>query len=170
MLEKHTKLETPIKAILKELNIDYSEKFIAELREILERGHEHIKPYPETMQVLESLKKKYKLGMITNTNFFSFSNLDSLFQVRKIFDAILTSYETNLLKPDPKLFKLMLKKLEVKENEVIIVGDSLEDDVKSAENIGIRGILIDRRSKHPSYKGRIISLDQIKNYLEANNH
>lgn len=165
MLKKYTKLEYPIKAILREFNINYSEKFVLELKNILKRGDKHIKSYPETIFVIEKLRKKYKLGIITNTSFFSFHNLDSLFQIRRKFDIVLTSYEMGILKPNPKLFNSMLKKLKVKENEVIMVGDSLKDDIKAAEDLGIKGILIDRKDKYPLYKNRITSLLELNKYI-----
>ena len=49
----------------------------------------------------------------------------------------------------------------VKKDEVIMVGDSLPDDVKAAEKFGIKGILLDRRNRYPKYKNRITSLKEL---------
>jgi len=165
MLEKHYKLETPIKDLLIELNIKNSKELIIELRSILEEGLNSPKSSSKTLKVLNELKKKYKLGLITNTFYQSFERLEKKFKINEIFDVILKSYETKTLKPDPKVFELMIKKLKVDKDEVLMIGDSLKDDIEAAENIGIKGILIDRKGKHLDYPSRITSLDQLKEFL-----
>lgn len=165
MLEKHYKLEVPIKALLDELGIQHIEKLTNELQEILEEALSSQKYFPETLKVLNQLKKKYKLGLISNTFYQSFEGLEEKFKVNEIFDVILKSYETKMLKPDPKIFEIMIKRLKVNKDEALMVGDSLKDDIKSAENFGIKGILIDRKGKHPEYPNRITSLEQLKKFL-----
>lgn len=61
----------------------------------------------------------------------------------------------------------MIKELKVKKDEALMVGDSLKDDIQAAENFGIKGILIDRKGKHPDYPNRITSLDQIDKFQKG---
>ncbi len=89
MLEKYYKLEVPIKALLEESNIEHSEKLINELKEILEEAFHSQKPFPETLKVLNELKKNYKLGLISNTFYQSFEGLEQRSKVQEIFDIIL---------------------------------------------------------------------------------
>ena len=165
MLENHYKLEVPIKELLVELNINPSEKLVAELKCILEKGKDLKKAYPETLDVLKALKEKYKLGLITNTYYPGFKILEEKFELNKYFDVILKSYETKILKPNPKIFGLMLKRLGLKKNEVLMVGDSLRADVQAAEKYGIKAILIDRENRRPEYSRRITSLEQLPQFL-----
>jgi 2-haloalkanoic acid dehalogenase type II len=165
MLEKHTKLETPIKDLLKELNVKFSGKLLNELKNILENALKFQKAYPETLDVLHKLKKNYKLAMISNTFYQSFKGLEKKFKLNEIFDVILKSYETKILKPDSRLFERAIKKLKVNKNEIIAVGDSLEDDMKPAKRFGIKCVLIDRTNKHPDYPDRITSLRQLERFL-----
>ena len=165
MLEKHYNLEVPITELLEELNIKHDEKLINELKEILEEALLSQKSFPETLNVLNELKKKYKLGLISNTFYQSFEGLEQKFKVQEIFDVVLKSYDTKILKPHPKIFETMIKELKINKDEALMVGDSLKDDVKAAENFGIKGILIDRKEKHPEYPNRIISLEQITKFL-----
>lgn len=71
-----------------------------------------------------------------------------------------------MIKPDPRVFELMIKRLVVPKEETLMAGDSLEDDVKAAEQCGIKGVLIDRKGKHPKYPLRIISLGQLKRFIQ----
>jgi len=118
------------------------------------------------MRILKELKGQgYKIGLITNTYYYAYKQLNKQFKIDSLFNVVLKSYETGILKPNPKTFEIMLKKLKVKKNEVLMVGDSLEDDVKAAEKFGIKGILIDRENKYPSYENRICSLKELKKFL-----
>ncbi len=165
MLEKHSKLEVSIKELLEELDIKHTNKLINELKEILEEALCSQKSFPETLNVLNELKKNYKLGLISNTFYQSFERLEQKFKMQDIFDVVLKSYETKILKPHPKIFEIMIKELKVNKNEVLMVGDSLKNDVQAAENFGLKGILIDRKEKHPEYPNRITSLEQISKFL-----
>lgn len=60
---------------------------------------------------------------------------------------LVTSEEVGEEKPSAKMFKTALKKLELKPNEVIMLGDSQSKDIKGAEALGIK-----------SYKVSIINI------------
>ena len=81
------------------------------------------------------------------------------------FDDIFLSYEVGKLKINPDFFKEILNKLELKEDEVVMIGDSLQSDMKPAEDSEIRSILVDRRGKR-EYKEKICYLSEIPKLLE----
>ena len=89
MLEKHSKLEIPIKMLLKELDIDYSDKLVKELKNLLVNGFNCTKDYPETSRTLKKLKGKYKLGIISNTGYLAFKQLNESFKFEENFEVIL---------------------------------------------------------------------------------
>src|SRR4030042_4276911 len=82
------------------------------------------------------------------------------------FFKIFSPRETRFLKPDPRAFLTTLKKLKVKPEEVIIVGNELERDLIPAKNLGLEVILIDRENKikNPSVR-KIQSLTELKALL-----
>lgn len=165
MLERHNKIEVPIKQILSELDIEASDKLVKELKKIYMKAFEYQEAFPETLNILKKLKKRYRLGLITNTEHRGLGILEKKFKIKEIFDVVLASYEMMMMKPNPKVFKLMLKKLDIKKDEAIMVGDSLRDDAEAAEINGIKGILIDRRNRYPNYKNRITSLEEVERFL-----
>jgi FMN phosphatase YigB (HAD superfamily) len=57
-----------------------------------------------------------------------------------------------------------LKKLKIKKTEAVMVGDSLESDIKAAENAGIKAILVDRHNKR-EYSDKISNLAELKEKL-----
>ncbi len=53
-------------------------------------------------------------------------------------DYLVSSEEAGVEKPDPRIFKLALKKLGLNASQVIMVGDSPERDIAGAEGLGIK--------------------------------
>ena len=61
--------------------------------------------------------------------------------------------EIGCSKPNRKAFEYVLRDLDVPASDVLMVGDSIENDINGAEQIGIKAVLIDRGNKHSGYKG-----------------
>ncbi len=122
--------------------------------------------YPDTIETLEELKKKgIKIAVLANTPSFTGHDILQKFDLEKYFDAVMLSYEQEMLKTDPAFFKKTLKKLGVKKEEALMVGDSLPTDIKGAEAAGIKAVLLDRKNnrEHPE---KILNLKQVMKYLE----
>ncbi|MFH1589379.1 MAG: HAD family hydrolase [archaeon] len=125
------------------------------------------KPYPETIAVLEELKKKkYKLVLISNTDSLSIPQVLDKFDLRKYFDEIVLSFDVGILKTNKKMFEAPLKKLKLKKTDVVMVGDSIPTDIEGAKKAGIRGILVDRRDTR-DFEDKIPNLTVLKEKLEA---
>lgn len=83
---------------------------------------------------------KIALGMITNGyGQFQMYNIKAL-DIEKYFDVILVSEWEGIKKPDPRIFMNALKKLNVDPSECVFIGDHPENDVKAAQNVGMKGI------------------------------
>lgn len=121
-------------------------------------------PYEETLESLESLKKDYKLVLISNTDPFSINSVLEKYDMKKYFDEISLSYETGKLKSDPELFTSIMKRLKLKKSDVVMVGDSIESDIKAAETAGIKAVLVDRRGTR-EYETKISNLNELKEKL-----
>lgn len=135
------------------------------LNNLLVQANEKAIPFPETIGVIKELKTKYKLGLITNTSYQSYQSLQDKYKVTDLFDAVVTSFECGIIKPDPRIFQLTIEMLKIEKEEVLMVGDSLKDDTEASETFGIKGILIDRKDKYPDYPVRIKTLEDINRYL-----
>lgn len=123
------------------------------------------KPYPETIEVLLSLKEKgIKVGLISNTDNFSVKQVLDKFKLPELFDDINLSFESGMLKSDPDFFMLSIKRLGVPKSEVLMVGDSLESDIQGAANAGIKAVLIDRRDTR-EYPEKISNLYELNKHL-----
>ena len=61
-------------------------------------------------------------------------------KLNQVFDEIVTSYESEMAKPDVSIFKEIIKKLNVKSSECVYI-DDLEENILSAKELGMKTIL-----------------------------
>lgn len=111
------------------------------LQDYLAEFNQHCVPFPNLINMLEDLKKRnLKLGMITNgRGKFQIDNIEAL-KIKKYFDTILVSEWEGIKKPNPQIFKRASERLGVSPEESIFVGDHPENDVKAAQNVGMKAI------------------------------
>jgi putative hydrolase of the HAD superfamily len=111
------------------------------LRDYLKEFKKHCVPFPNLITTLEKLKSQdIQLGMITNgRGQFQLDNIKAL-GIEKYFDTILISEWEGIKKPDPEIFKRALHQLNVSAHQSIFVGDHPENDVKAAQNVGMKGV------------------------------
>jgi putative hydrolase of the HAD superfamily len=69
-----------------------------------------------------------------------------IFNIAKYFDTLTISGEVGWRKPNPRIFKKALQRLNVKASEAILIGDSPHYDIEGAKNIGMRTILVRKAS------------------------
>jgi 2-haloalkanoic acid dehalogenase type II len=123
------------------------------------------KPYPETIEALEALKKKgIKIAIVSNTPKLSVDGILEKFGLDKLFDAVCFSFDKGYLKNDAELFDAALNDLGVGKDDALMVGDSMETDIAGAENAGVTAVLIDRKETR-KYENKIKSLLEIEQFL-----
>lgn len=64
----------------------------------------------------------------------------------KLTDGRILSYEEKLIKPDPAIYRLLLKRYDLKADECIFV-DDLENNVRAACELGFHGIVFRNRQQ-----------------------
>jgi len=138
---------------------------LEELKRLLIPYLNEIHAFPGAFEMLNSLRKKYKLGLLTNVNPHSFKAVVSKFNLEQYFDAMLPSYEIEAVKPEQRIFKEMLKRLNVEPQEAVMVGDNLIDDISGALSVNMHAVLVKRHSKGTDYEPTIKTLSQLQDVL-----
>ncbi len=107
-------------------------------------------PFPETVQVLQTLAARYRLAIITNTQGqkSTGNHRIALFpMLEKFFNVIIVAGESGIPpKPDPEPFRLCLQRLNVAANQALFVGDDWRIDICGAQNAGIRPVWLQHYS------------------------
>ena len=97
--------------------------------------------YPQTKEILEQLGPEYKLGIIANQLPGLEERLKD-FGILDYFDAIFSSADLGLAKPNPAIFRLPLQKSNCLPHQAIMIGDRLDNDIVPAKRIGMKTIWI----------------------------
>lgn len=94
----------------------------------------------DLINLIKTLREKgYKIGLLSN-NSTKINEEIKENGLQKYFDEILISEDIGFKKPDPKAFNVLLKKFNIKPEELIFVDDS-KSSLSSASIIGYNPIL-----------------------------
>jgi putative hydrolase of the HAD superfamily len=105
-----------------------------------------IEPLPEAIDTVRWLRGSgCRLALLTNGAGAAQRTKISRFGLTELFDAILVEGEVGFGKPDERIYRLALDRLEVESAEAWMVGDNLEWDVASPQRLGIFTVWIDVR-------------------------
>ncbi len=156
-----------LKETFDELNYTISNDLINKISEdyiLYLPNHNHL--FDGTIEVLEYLKEKYTLHIITN-GFEEVQNLKmQKSRILKYFKEIITSESVGVKKPNPKIFDFALKKANALAEDSVMIGDSYEADVIGALNVGMLAIhFINEKSNKESGVIAIKKLLELKKYL-----
>lgn len=130
--------------ICKKLKVDVSEEQVYKATRI---RYEYVKqamtsPRDHSLETLKELRNRgVRIGLLTDC---SPSEVDiwPVTPFPDLFDATVFSSSVNLKKPDVRIFKLAAKRLKVKENECIYVGNGGSNEIAGSHESGMFPILV----------------------------
>jgi putative hydrolase of the HAD superfamily len=122
--------------------------------------------YPETREILTLLAKRpLKLGVISNFDSRIYTVMRDL-DILSFFQSVTISSEAGFAKPAPEIFHAAARSLQLAPSRILLVGDSLRDDVLGARHAGMQSILIDRTDRHANADiQRIVTLNEVLSFL-----
>jgi HAD superfamily hydrolase (TIGR01549 family) len=110
-----------------------------------ERMFEAMEFPPERHQVPVTLKKRFRLGLVSNFDHAPTAHrVLRHFDLVQYFDVIVISGEIGWRKPAPEIFAPALKVLEVAPEQVLFVGDSPEHDLAGPKRLGMGAAWLNR--------------------------
>ncbi|MEJ6792915.1 MAG: YjjG family noncanonical pyrimidine nucleotidase [Lacinutrix sp.] len=93
-----------------------------------------------TIEILDYLKPKYKLHIITNGfKEVQQTKLDKS-NIAHYFETVTSSEAVGVKKPNPKVFNHALSLANIRKENAIMIGDNYEADILGALNIGLDAI------------------------------
>jgi HAD superfamily hydrolase (TIGR01509 family) len=124
-----------LKRTFDHFNMDWEDDYVDFYRR---RLVELCEPYPGVVELLTSLRRKVKTGLITNA-------YEGAAQRKRIehaglqdhFDVIVVAGERGVRKPDPAIFLHTLEQLGVTADQALYIGDSEEHDIVGARAAGM---------------------------------
>ena len=121
---------------------------------------------PGTFQILNYLRKYYRLHIITNGFSETQEKKMKNANISGYFDVVVNSEMAGVKKPNPQIFELALKMAKVEPKSALMIGDNLEADILGALQVGLSAIHLNSEGNDPHDFSIIIHhLDEIKNFL-----
>jgi putative hydrolase of the HAD superfamily len=103
-------------------------------------------PFEDTFTVLEAVRQKYRIGILTNGFIELQSQKIKKYNLASYVDFTLISEEAGYHKPDERVFLEALKLAgNISPYETIYVGDNLINDVRGARKAGLTPIFINTK-------------------------
>jgi 2-haloacid dehalogenase len=104
----------------------------------------HWKPFPDTVEALKALKKRYKLAIISNVDDGLFALTACHLEVE--FDWIITAEQAGTYKPSKNNFEVAIGRMGVRREKLLHAAESLFHDVVPAKEMGLSTVWVHRRT------------------------
>jgi putative hydrolase of the HAD superfamily len=117
----------------------YDETLAPAAFEVFYRARNEVVLYDDVRTTLERLARDYRLFAISNGN----ADL-AVIGLAQFFEASLTAREAGVLKPDPRIFEILLVRAGLEPAEAAHVGDDADADVEGARRAGVLPIWLNR--------------------------
>lgn len=119
---------------------EQEEQFIIDAFEFYIEERNKVNLYEDVLPTLETLKKSYRLGAVTNGN-------ADIFRIGlgHLFDFSWSAADAGKQKPHPTVFNSLLAREKLQANELIHIGDDPITDIQGAQQSNIRAIWLNRQ-------------------------
>jgi HAD superfamily hydrolase (TIGR01549 family) len=102
------------------------------------------RPVAGALALLQALKPGYKIGIVTNNRLVEQQEKLRHLGMSEFVDALITSEEIGVLKPDARIYQVALERLVASPAQTVMVGDNWQADVVGALAVGIRPLWLNR--------------------------
>jgi len=118
----------------------YPDAMAREAFEVFYRTRNEVTLYDDVLPALEQLRARFRLFAISNGN----ADLATI-GLGRFFEHALAAREAGVLKPDPRIFELLLERAGLGASQVVHVGDDAVADVDGARRAGLTPVWLNRR-------------------------
>lgn len=131
--------------------------------------------FPYAVEVLNQLKNKFKLALITNvhhtTTTEKVQEILAEAGIPDVFEVVVVSSEVGSSKPNSQIFEIALNGLDIEPEEAVMIGNIISTDIFGANRIGMKTVLFQpsneyQRSDWESPDHTIHSLKDLTRLLE----
>ncbi len=114
-----------------------SEELVKEWKDLYKREAKEIDP--EVLDLIEKLKRNYKVYLMTNT-IDVHDNFNSKRGIYEKFNKVFKSFEEGWVKPEKNAYLSVLERIKANPRDCLFI-DDLEENVQRAIEVGMEGIV-----------------------------
>lgn len=108
--------------------------------------------FPNTIEVLGELKRRYPLFLITNGFIETQQTKLKYSGLQSYFLEMISSESAGVKKPHPNIFRKALSIAKAKPEESVMIGDDQEADIAGASRVGMKTIFYNTKKQEPLVK------------------
>ena len=97
--------------------------------------------YGDTVEVLQALSRRYKIGIIANQSPGTKARLAE-WGILRYIDLVIASAEEGVAKPSPEIFRLALERSGCPSQKAVMIGDRVDNDIVPAKALGMRTVWV----------------------------
>jgi 2-haloacid dehalogenase len=131
------------------------------------RAWHRLKPWPDAVQGLTRLRKRYLIAPLSNGNLGLLTNLAK--HAGLPWDCILSAELVRHYKPDPEVYRSAYEFFDLKPGEVMMVA-AHSDDLVVPRELGMKTAYVHRPKEHPGKESKLPSKDAVdfivKDFIE----
>lgn len=142
ILATHTYYDTMLRKIRAELSHleSLTGSPLADLESCAEKAARYCdrfaaKCVEEASPVLAAIAERFPMALVSNF----YGNVDTVitaYGIRPFFRFVIDSTDVKVRKPDPRIFAIAIERFGLRPEEVLIVGDSLKNDILPGDALG----------------------------------
>jgi putative hydrolase of the HAD superfamily len=117
----------------------YPEAMAHEAFAVFYRARNDVTLFDDVLPALERLHRRFRLFAISNGN----ADLAAI-GLARFFEQALAARDAGMLKPDPRIFALLLQQADLGPERVLHVGDDVIADVEGARRAGVTPVWLNR--------------------------
>ncbi|MEN8097671.1 MAG: HAD family phosphatase [Chloroflexota bacterium] len=110
--------------------------------DFITRLWKHKEVNPAMRSLIESLHGNIRLAIISNATDILPWILNERFQVAHFFEVIINSWEVGYAKPDPEIYNIALRQLDLDSERTVFIDDQLHN-VVAAQELGMHAVQFD---------------------------
>ena len=100
-------------------------------------------PFPDTVEALQTLARRFRLVILSNIDDDLFAGSAKRLGVE--FAAVVTAEQVGSYKPDPRNFRALIERLDIVPDRILHVAQSLFHDIAPANALGLTTVWVNRR-------------------------
>jgi putative hydrolase of the HAD superfamily len=109
----------------------------------------------------------HRLGVVSNAEGRVERDLDGA-GYAGLFEAVIDSHVVGVEKPDPKIFRIAMERMEIAPETAIFLGDVPAVDIAGARAAGLTAVLLDRHDLYPDVEApRLRSIGELPAWIGA---
>jgi HAD superfamily hydrolase (TIGR01509 family) len=94
----------------------------------------------ELAAFIRGLRSRLRTGLLTNAFRSARDEITQHWKISDAFDAIVVSAEEGFVKPDPRIYRAALERLDVAAHQALFI-DDVEENVAGARSVGMQALL-----------------------------